>query len=304
PMKITIIGGGSGMLSNSIGTVLKKVGYFIQVIGKSSPVAFAPDVFIRKNLLEDAVYITELLDSDVIIYAAGAGVQAAVPIAANTMYTMNLLVPIKLCLLLNEHNYLGTFVSFGTYMEIGCNDEMYKSFNEDELLHSCLPVTNDYVLSKRLFTHYIHNANFVFRKYHFVLPNLFSRDEVGTRLLPYVVNYLRERKKCNKVEQPRFSSGSQIRQYVFIEEVIEAIFKCIEGEVVSGIYNIGGGQTATIREFIEELFNAFCVDVDEHMFGKELRRDNDILSLSLNDAKLYKAIHYSPIIKITDIYHE
>jgi len=91
---------------------------------------------------------------------------------------------------------------------------------------------------------------------------------------------------------------------VFIEEVIEAIFKCIEGEVVSGIYNIGGGQTATIREFIEELFNAFCVDVDEHMFGKELRRDNDILSLSLNDAKLYKAIHYSPIIKITDIYHE
>ena len=189
-------------------------------------------------------------------------------------------------------------------MEIGGNDEMYKSFDEDELLHSCLPVTNDYVLSKRLFTHYIHNANFVFRKYHFVLPNLFSRDEVGTRLLPYVVNYLRERKKCNKVEQPRFSSGSQIRQYVFIEEVIEAIFKCIEGKVVSGIYNIGGGQTATIREFIEELFNAFGIDVDEQMFGKELRRDNDILSLSLNDAKLYKAINYSPIVKIIDIYHE
>ena len=76
-MKITIIGGGSGMLSNSIGTVLKKVGYFIQVIGKSSPVAFAPDVFIRKNLLEDAVYITELLDSDVIIYAAGAGTSSS-----------------------------------------------------------------------------------------------------------------------------------------------------------------------------------------------------------------------------------
>lgn len=49
PMKITIIGGGSGMLSNSIGTVLKKVGYFIQVIGKSSPVAFAPDVFILNS---------------------------------------------------------------------------------------------------------------------------------------------------------------------------------------------------------------------------------------------------------------
>ncbi|MFK2359214.1 hypothetical protein ACIXNL_12035 [Bacteroides fragilis] len=91
---------------------------------------------------------------------------------------------------------------------------------------------------------------------------------------------------------------------MFIEEVIEAIFKCIEGKVVSGIYNIGGGQTATIREFIEELFNAFGIDVDEQMFGKELRRDNDILSLSLNDAKLYKAINYSPIVKIIDIYHE
>ena len=60
-MKITIIGGGNGMLSNSIGTALKKVGYFIQVIGKSSPMAFVPDVFIKKNLLEDTVCITELL---------------------------------------------------------------------------------------------------------------------------------------------------------------------------------------------------------------------------------------------------
>ena len=44
--------------------------------------------------------------------------------------------------------------------------------------------------------------------------------------------------------------------------------------------------------------------MEKYCYGKELRRDNDILSLSLNDAKLYKAIHYSPIIKITDIYHE
>lgn len=302
-MKVIIIGGGNGMLSNSIGTFLKKSGHSVQVIGKTLPIEYRPEKFIKKDFLEDEIYITELLDSDVIIYAAGAGVQATIPVEAATIYTMNLQIPIKLCLLLNKYGYQGAFVSFGSYMEIGNNSELYKLFTEKDLVHSCYCVTNDYSLSKRLFTRYIYDANFNFRNYHFILPNLFSKDETGMRLLPYVINYLKEIKRGGKIIKPRLSSGYQIRQYVYIEEVMEAVFKCIEGKVTSGIYNIGGGQIATIKEFVAELFEAFTVDLDEKMFGKEIRRDNDIQSLSLDNTKLWNTINYSPTTKVTDIYH-
>lgn len=304
PMKVLIVGGGSGMLSNSIGSFLKRFGYFVAVIGRSTPSTFVPDIFIKKDLLKEDIYATEVVDFDVIIYAAGAGVQAAVSVEADIIYAMNLQVPIKLSLLLNKCNYQGVFVSFGSYMEIGCNNELYKLFNENDLIYSTLPVPNDYVLSKRLFTHYINDANFIFKNYHFILPNLFARTETGTRLVPYISNYLKEKKRGCDVTSPRFSSGSQVRQYVFIEEVIWVIVKCIEQTVASGVYNIGGGEIATIREFITGMFISFNEKVDEQMFGKEIRRDNDILSLSLDNTKLLKAINFSPKVRITDIYHE
>lgn len=303
-MKVLIVGGGSGMLSNSIGSFLKKFGYFVAVIGRSTPSTFTPDLFIKKDLLKEDMCIAEVLDFDVIIYAAGAGVQAAVSVEADTMYGMNLQVPIKLSLLLNKCNYQGIFVSFGSYMEIGCNNELYKLFNENDLIYSTLPVANDYILSKRLFTRYINDTNFVFKNYHFILPNLFAKEETGTRLVPYISNYLKEKKRGCDVTSPRFSSGSQVRQYVFIEEVMYIIVECVEQSIASGVYNVGGGEIATIKEFITRMFASFNEKIDEQMFGKEIRRDNDILSLSLDNTKLFKAINFSPRVRITDIYHE
>ena len=48
-------------------------------------------------------------------------------------------------------------------MEIGVNDEDGKAFTEEEIICSLLPVTNDYALSKRLYSRYM--ASFLGRFY-------------------------------------------------------------------------------------------------------------------------------------------
>ena len=56
---------------------------------------------------------------------------------------------------LKKYNYKGIYVSFGWYKEIGLNGENGKAFTEEEVICSTLPVTNDYGLSKRLYSRYM-----------------------------------------------------------------------------------------------------------------------------------------------------
>lgn len=105
-------------------------------------------VFFPCNLLKDELNYDLLMQSDMIIYASGAGVQAALSTPSSLMYALNVNVPIDITLQLKQRDYSGIFVSFGSYMEIGLNDEDGRSFTEDEVVCSSLPVTNDYALSK------------------------------------------------------------------------------------------------------------------------------------------------------------
>lgn len=301
-MKVVIIGG-NGMISNGMGEYLQRCGHVIHAFGRNLPTLYVPNSFVKCDLLVEELDFLSLVDSDVVIYAAGSGVQAAVHTDTNQMYSLNLNTPIKICSLLNQNNYQGTLVTLGSYMEIGCNDDEGLSFTEEDVVYSKCKVTNDYALSKCLFTRYMNDVNLSFKNFHFILPNIFSNNETGTRLLPYIIGYLNDRKNNIEIETPKFSSGGQIRQYVYMEEIMKSITLCIEKDVDSGIYNIGGGQIGSIKEIIFDLFDAYNITLNASSFGKEVRRDNDVKSLRLNCEKLYKAINYIPQTKIRDIYH-
>ena len=185
-MKISIIGS-NGMLSKALTKYYVK-NEFNQVIvyGLDAPKDYAYSEFIQVNLLRGNLNYDELLTSDVIFYASGAGVQAALTTPSSLMYALNVNVPIEITLQLRERGYQGIYVSFGSYMEIGINNEEGKSFTESEVVCSSLPVSNDYALSKRLNGRYMNDFQAVFTHYHFVLPNMFSEDDLkpGTRLVP------------------------------------------------------------------------------------------------------------------------
>lgn len=303
-MRVAIIGA-NGMLSIAL------TKYFntqketaVDVYGLDAPKGYDCTNFYQVNLLKDKIDYDVLMQADVIVYASGAGVQAALKTDSSLMYALNVNVPIEITLQLKKRGYKGTYVSFGSYMEIGLNDEEGKAFTEDEVVCSMLPVTNDYALSKRLYGRYMKDFMADFKYYHFILPNMFSEDDLkpGTRLVPYVLKYLQDYKAGRPTETPSFSAGTQTRQYITLEEVMIVLSKSLEKRMPSGVYNIGGGEFFSIRNLIERLFKLYEVPCKNDYFGKEIRRDGDIKSLQINGGKLKSTIDFLPNQTIENIF--
>lgn len=303
-MKIAIIGA-NGMLS----VALTKYFYgrpdtTVVVYGLDEPQGYACDSFTQVNLVTQTLNYDEVATADAVIYASGAGVQAALSTPSLLMYQLNVNAPIAITLGLKKAGFKGTYVSFGSYMEIGINEEEGKAFNEDDVVCSMLPVSNDYALSKRLYGRYMRDFRVDFTSYHFILPNMFSEDDLkpGTRLVPYTLQYLQDYCAGRNPESPKFSAGTQTRQFITLEEMILTVDKAITANIPSGLYCIGGGEYLSIRNLIERLFAIYNVPCKDEYFGQSIRRDGDIRSLRLDGCKLYKTLGYQPDMSIEDIF--
>lgn len=303
-MNVAIIGS-NGMLSMA----LTKYFYaqpdaIVDVYGLDAPKGYECTNFYQTNLLKDKLDYDKLVKTDVIVYASGAGVQAALKTDSSLMYALNVNVPVEMTIMLKKHGYKGTYVSFGSYMEIGLNDVDGKAFDEDDVICSPLPVTNDYALSKRLYGRYMKDLIADYTHLHFILPNMFSEDDLkpGTRLVPYVLKYLQDYKAGRPTEAPSFSAGTQTRQYITLEEVMVVLSKALDKHIASGIYCIGGGEFFSIRNLIERLFKLYDVPCKDEYFGKEVRRDGDIKSLRINGEKLKRTIGFLPNQTIENIF--
>lgn len=303
-MNVAIIGS-NGMLSMA----LTKYFYaqpdtIVNVYGLDAPKGYECTNFYQINLLKDKLDYDKLVKADVIVYASGAGVQAALKTDSSLMYALNVNVPVEMTIQLKKHDYKGIYVSFGSYMEIGLNNEDGKEFDEDDVICSSLPVTNDYALSKRLYGRYMKDLIADYTHLHFILPNMFSEDDLkpGTRLVPYVLKYLQDYNAGRPTEIPSFSAGTQTRQYITLEEVMIVLTKALDKHIASGIYCIGGGEFLSIRNLIERLFAIYNIPCKEEYFGKSIRRDGDIKSLRINGSKLKEAIGYLPDSSIEDLF--
>ena len=303
-MKIAVIGA-NGMLS----VALTKYFYgrpdtTVVVYGLDEPQGYDCDSFTQVNLVTQTLNYEEVATADVVVYASGAGVQAALSTPSLLMYQLNVNAPIAITLGLKKAGFKGTYVSFGSYMEIGINDVEGKAFNEDDVVCSPLPVSNDYALSKRLYGRYMRDFTADFTTYHFILPNMFSEDDLkpGTRLVPYTLQYLQDYCAGKNPDAPSFSAGTQTRQFITLEEMIQTVDKSIIANIPSGLYCIGGGEYLSIRNLIERLFAIYNVPCKDEYFGQSVRRDGDIRSLRLDGTKHLKVLGYQPDKTIEDIF--
>lgn len=303
-MRIVVIGA-NGMLS----VALTKYFYgrpdtSVVVYGLEEPHGYTCDGFTQVNLVTQTLSYEEIATADVVIYASGAGVQAALSTPSLLMYQLNVSAPIAITLGLKKAGFKGTYVSFGSYMEVGVNDEEGKAFSEDDVVCSTLPVSNDYALSKRLYGRYMRDFTADYTAYHFILPNMFSEEDLkpGTRLVPYTLQYLQDYSAGKNPEDPQFSAGTQTRQFITLEEMIQTVDRAITINIPSGVYCIGGGEYLSIRNLIERLFAIYDVPCKDEFFGQAVRRDGDIRSLKLDGNKLFKVLGVQPDKTIEDIF--
>lgn len=285
-MNVNLIGS-NGSLASSIGRYCNQQGHHLNVFGRSVPQKYHYDSFFELDLMKDSLDKKELYDADVIIYASGAGVQSYKHDADENIYHLNVEIPIllhsKLCQ--NISGGVKTLISFGSYFEIGENTEN-RSFSENDLLLSMRRVPNAYCISKRLLSRYFSSASDKIPFLHFILPTIYGENENENRLIPYLLRAIKNGEKLS------FTSGEQVRQYLYVDEVPKIIEEAIDRHIPSGIYNIEGNETLSVKQLVCMLLEAHGLKPDMSIFGTVKRQDEGMKILQLDGSKLNSLIDH------------
>ncbi len=292
-MKISILGT-NGFLSTAIAKYANEAGWTLNVYGLDEPVGHKYDNFYKVNLMDAELDCSGLVDSDLIIYAIGAGIQADLKNGFNLIYNLNVTVPVTICNKLKEFNFQGRLVTFGSVFEMGETKKM-RSFSEEDVLTSTCPAPNDYTVSKRMLSAFVSSYKHEFTHWHFYIPTIYGAGENPKRLIPYVINVIRNG------EELHFTVGDQTRQYVHVNEVPRMLALAVEKNLASGVYNIQGKETVTVKEIVTEIHHAMGKKVPEGCFGSVQRSDVGMKYLALDGKKLREATGFEASTKIVDV---
>lgn len=220
------------------------------------------------------------LNYDVIIFAAAGGVQSSKKYSSDEIYALNAFLPIALSNFLDENNFKGKFISFGSYFEIGGQNKL-KPFTETEVALSNCDVPNHYCLSKRLLTRFVNDSISDINHYHIILPSIYGKNENENRLIPYLISSIENEKKLE------LTAGTQIRQFLHAKDVAEFVLMICNLSLEKGVYNLASDQHNWVKDVVETVFNHFGKDFSA-VLGKIQRQDELMQVLLLDNSKAKK----------------
>ncbi|MCW7466222.1 NAD-dependent epimerase/dehydratase family protein [Leptospira levettii] len=113
------------------------------------------------------------------------------------------------------------------------------------------------------------------------------------RFLPQII------KGCLENKEFPTSSGEQYRDFCYIDDTVEGLFKILESTVVSGeIINISSGVKVTIREMIEKVVG--LVGSGKPKFGEIPYRVGENMALYADVNKAYELIGWKASVSLDD----
>lgn len=292
-MKIVVLGT-NGFLSRAISNYAKENRWDVEVYGLTAPSNYAYDSFYRVDFMKDDIPCENMLSSDIIVYAVGAGIQSNLKEKNESIYKLNVTVPVSICNRLRQLEYSGRFVSFGSVFEIGESEER-RFFSEKDVLTSCCKAPNDYSVSKRMFSSFVSSYSHDFVHWHFILPTIYGNGENPLRLIPYTVDAIRRGTPLH------FTSGDQTRQYICVSEIPEIVEMAMSHDLESGIYNVEGKDTKTVREIVDIIHKSFGIVTPDTCFGDVHRADEKMKYLALDGSKLKQSIGFHSKVSIEDV---
>lgn len=292
-MKVTILGT-NGFLSRAIAVYCNEKKYPVNMYGLDEPTGHSYDTFHRINLMTEELDYDDLNRSDIIVYAIGAGIQSNLKEGNDLIYNLNVTAPVKICNKLKATGYKGCFITFGSVFEIGETKEE-RFFAENDVLTSVCPAPNDYTVSKRMLSRFVDSYKHEFTHWHFFIPTIYGEKENPLRLIPYTINAIRNGSPLH------FTAGDQTRQYIYVGEVPAMIDMAYSKKLPSGLYNIQGKDTLTVREIVTAIHHYFGREVPEGCFGSAQRADVGMKYLALDGTKLRNATGFEATISLRDV---
>jgi nucleoside-diphosphate-sugar epimerase len=278
-MKVAVIGA-SSFLASYIIEKLKNRNDSLTLYG-TEPHPHYNEIPFRRFVFPDApVELTDLLVFDAIVYTAGAGIQAGLKESSDLIFELNTFFPVRLANFLKSQNYSGKLVTFGSYFEIG-NEPDEKYYAEEDLAASRNRVPNDYCVSKRLLTRYYSSTDIAFDHFHLILPNIYGKGENPERLIPYLIRSVMEDKEM------KLTSGTQVRQYIHVEDVANTVTDILQSHHQPGIYNVSNPTPYRVKDVVKLVFTV--LDKEEEFknvtFGTNSRSDTNMPYLLLDTQK-------------------
>lgn len=168
-------------------------------------------------------------------------------------------------------------------------------FTEEDIITSLCTAPNDYTVSKRMLSKFVTSYKHDFTHWHFYIPTIYGAGENPKRLIPYVINAIRNG------EELHFTAGDQTRQYIHVNEIPRIIALALKNNIPSGLYNIQGKETVTVKEIVSEIHHAMGKEVPDGCFGGVKRADVGMKYLALDGKKLFEATGFEASIRIVDV---
>lgn len=293
-MKVVIIGSNS-FLAKYITREFVKCNIRPSLFGRSASAEF-PDLELYSfEIPGEPIALLALLDFDIVIYTAGAGIQSGLKESSDLIYELNSFSPIKIFNFLSDNSFKGKVISFGSYFEIG-DEREERYYTELDVALSNKPVPNHYCSSKRVLTRFLISAPVLPDYFHFILPNIYGKGESSNRLVPYLINSIIQGTEI------KLTSGSQVRQYIHAEDIATIVLRVVNNEFPKGLYNLCNVEPVQIKELVKNVFKVMGKEDDFYKlnFGNNERGDTAMPFLLLDNYKSKEVLKFQSKITLEE----
>ena len=175
-----------------------------------------------------------------------------------------------------------------TFVQIGSSSEYAKLKSPHKESFKCDPKSY-YGKSKYLATKFLLNLkkNEDFPVVILRLYQTFGSNQDSNRLIPFVI------KSCLSGKKFPCSDGNQYRDFLIVDQVVKAIFKCYKNPKAYGqIINVGSGKARKVKDIIEEIKK--IIKKGKPQYGMIKLRSEESIKAYPNLQKAKKLLNWRP----------
>ena len=186
---------------------------------------------------------------------------------------------------------INSFIQIGSCVEYGFN----KSPQKENTITKVNDIKSTYGQAKLLATNYLINLykekKFPCKILRFYM--VYGPRQDANRLIPTTI------KSCLLDKKFPCSSGNQLRDFLYVDDAVSAIIKCLENSNLNGkIFNFGSGVPYKVKDIIELIKNK--ISLGKPIYGKIKLRKDEIKILYPNISEAKKKLNWKPTVSIKD----
>ena len=180
------------------------------------------------------------------------------------------------------------------FLQVGSSDEYGGSSSPQKENLRENPIS-PYSFGKVASTHFLQMLN-ITENFPSVILRIFLTYGPGQnqkRFLPQII------KGCLKNSKFKTSKGDQLRDFCYIDDVVDIIYKVLfSRKTVGKVLNIGSGKPTKVKTMIKKVIK--LIGSGKPMFGALPYRKGENMSLYANTNEIYKILKWRPKISLNE----